>query len=121
MALCHDTKSQFACRDKISPFLFLDMATGDQIVLLRFRALLQVNFTPLHYSVNVHWPYLRAQHSAASETQAFSTLLLTDPATDLPTSPFLSLVPSVSVEGMSGVCAYECTSVQLPGYQWVAL
>lgn len=57
MALCDNTKSQFACRDKISPFLLLEMVTGeDQVVLLGFHALLQVNGTPLHYTLNVCWP-----------------------------------------------------------------
>lgn len=75
MALCNDTKSQFACREKISPFLSLDMAAGaDQVVWLRFRVPLQVSLSPLCYLVNVCWPRLCAQHCAVSETQAFSTL-----------------------------------------------
>lgn len=58
MALCNDTKSPFAYKDKISPFLLLDMANGEnQIVLLRSHALLHVNFTPLSYSGNLHWPF----------------------------------------------------------------
>lgn len=66
MAFCNNTKSQLMCKDRMSPLPSLDVATGDQIVLPRPHALLHVNFTPLHYSGNIHWPFLaHAQHLPA--------------------------------------------------------
>lgn len=128
MALCNNTKSQLACSEKISPFLLLDMAAGaDQVVCLRVCAPLQVSLSPLRYSVKVCWPRLSAQHYAVSETQAFSTLLLSlicDGSAHLTLPPWGTFCQYLSGLGQRYewcVCTCECASGCGPGYQRVAL
>lgn len=115
LALCNNTKSQSTCMDKMSPFLLLDTAAEDQVVLLKSTRFFMALAPPLHDSVNIHRPWVPSTF-LVSETQAVPATLF-HPG---PHSP-LSLVPSLSLACGKDfhwcVCTYECTSEQVPGYQ----
>ena len=108
--LCIRAKSPFACKDRLCPFLLLDVVTDDQILSQRSHTL-YVHFSLLHYSVYSHWSF--PELSCSLKPKPF-----------LPCSPPLSsstvvhseLHPPMSVEllSLSRACIKVSNGVCVP-------
>lgn len=123
MALCHGTKTQSACMDKMSPLLLPDRALGETQTVLPRSVFSTMPVSPP--------PFLSKHPLALPKRSALTCSLTLQPSPPgssrrllylssvLPHSPLSSVstlhLCLVSKTSNWCMCTYECTSVQTPG------